>query len=447
MPSIAIPVAEQAAPSDMGAVYRKITLRLIPFLFICYLMNFIDRANIGFAQLQMKTSLDFSDAVYGLGATVFFVGYVLFEVPSNMLLQRLGARITLMRIMVLWGLASTATMFVETPTQFYIVRFLLGVFEAGFFPGVVLYLTFWYPPERRGQVLGLFCTAQVAAAFVTSPVSGWILQNMHGLYGWEGWQWMFLIEGSPTILLGLLVFFLLPNGPKDAKWLTPEERERVQQALRPDPITGEHSETKGALSCVFRNPLVYLLAFGAFVAGCAGYFLAFWTPTIIKELGISNLQMVGIYAVIPNFFGLFAMIWYGRRSDRHNEQRLHWSFAFMLAAAGFLGLSWAISAGSLPWTIVGITVGGCGLVAATPVFWSMVTRYLAKEHAAVGIAFINTLASIAGISPAVVGLIKTQTGSLSGAIYILCAMFVLAAVAMALGMRKALSTPPDASQR
>ncbi|PWU27013.1 MFS transporter [Pseudomonas sp. RW407] len=441
---ISAPAAAQSGLAPHGnveAVYARITRRLIPFLFICYLLNFIDRANIGFAQLQMKTSLGFSDAVYGLGAAMFFVGYVLFEVPSNMLLQRIGARLTIMRIMLLWGLASSATLLVTTPTQFYLVRFLLGVFEAGFFPGIVLYLTFWYPPQRRARVLALFCMAQVAAAFITSPVSGWILKNMHGLHGWEGWQWMFFIEGMPTVLLGLLVLWLLPNGPQDARWLSADERELLRQGLQGTASDSEASDGhgKGALAAVLRDPRIYLLAFGAFVSGCAGYFLAFWTPTIIRELGVADLQMVGLYAVIPNVFALFAMFWYGRRSDRRNEQRLHWTAAFMAASAGFLLLAWAIGNGSLAWTLVAITAGGSALVAATPVFWAMVTRYLERERAAVGIALVNTLASVAGISPAVVGAIKARTGSLDDAIYLLCALFVIAALAMALGMRKALA--------
>ncbi|SDK45164.1 Sugar phosphate permease [Pseudomonas delhiensis] len=441
---ISAPAAAQSGLAPHGnveAVYARITRRLIPFLFICYLLNFIDRANIGFAQLQMKTSLGFSDAVYGLGAAMFFVGYVLFEVPSNMLLQRIGARLTIMRIMLLWGLASSATLLVTTPTQFYLVRFLLGVFEAGFFPGIVLYLTFWYPPQRRARVLALFCMAQVAAAFITSPVSGWILKNMHGLHGWEGWQWMFFIEGMPTVLLGLLVLWLLPNGPQDAKWLSADERELLRQGLQGAASDGEASggHGKGALAAVLRDPRIYLLAFGAFVSGCAGYFLAFWTPTIIRELGVADLQLVGLYAVVPNVFALFAMFWYGRRSDRRNEQRLHWTAAFMAASAGFLLLAWAIGNGSLAWTLVAITAGGSALVAATPVFWAMVTRYLERERAAVGIALVNTLASVAGISPAVVGAIKARTGSLDDAIYLLCALFMIAALAMALGMRKALA--------
>jgi len=420
---------------EVDAVFSRITLRLIPLLFVCYLLNFIDRANIGFAQLQMKSSLGFSDAVYGLGATMFFVAYVIFEVPSNLLLKRIGARLTILRIMVLWGLASTATMFVQTPMQFYVVRFMLGVFEAGFFPGVVLYLTFWYPPERRARVLALFCTAQVAAAFVTSPVSGWILKNMHGVHGWEGWQWMFLIEGMPTVLMGIVVYFLLPNGPADAKWLSARERSVVQWSLQQGQGSGQPGNH--SFSLVFRDPKVYLLALGAFVSGCAGYFLAFWTPTIIRELGVADLQMVGLYAVIPNFFALFAMVYYGRRSDRRNEQRLHYAFAFLVAAAGFAALAWTVQS-SLLWTLVAITIGGSALVSSTPVFWAMATRYLSREHAPAGIAYINTLGSLAGISPAVVGAIKTQTGSLQGAVLLLSALFVLAGIAVTLGMRRSL---------
>lgn len=423
-----------ARQGDIDALYGKITRRLIPFLFICYLLNFIDRANVGFAQLQMKSSLGFSDAVYGLGAAMFFVGYVLFEVPSNLLLQRIGARLTIMRIMLLWGLASSATLLVTTPAQFYLVRFLLGVFEAGFFPGIVLYLTFWYPPQRRARVLALFCMAQVAAAFITSPVSGWILKNLDGVHGWAGWQWMFFAEGMPTVLLGLLVYFLLPDGPARARWLSGDERELLRQELQQAPAASDAPGTDGHAG-VLRDPRVYLLAFGAFVSGCAGYFLAFWTPTIIRELGVADLQMVGLYAVIPNIFGLFAMQYWGRRSDRYNEQRLHWCAAFLLAAGGFAAMGVAIASGSLVWTLVAISTGGSGLVAATPVFWAMVTRYLAAQHAALGIAFINTLASAAGASPALVGYMKAHSGNLNGVITLLVALFLVAAGALYLGMR------------
>ncbi|MNN31077.1 putative tartrate transporter [compost metagenome] len=247
---------------------------------------------------------------------------------------------------------------------------------------------------------------------------------------------MFFIEGMPTVLLGLLVFFLLPNGPRDARWLTPDEKELVCRAVQEHETPAVHGE-RGALAGVLRDPRVYLLAFGAFASGCAGYFLAFWTPTIIKELGVADLQMVGIYAVIPNVFALFAMIYYGRLSDSRGEQRLHWAVAFLASATGLLALAWT-TGNSLPWTLTAIAVGGSALVAATPVFWAMVTRYLDNKRAAVGIAYISTLSSTAGISPAVVGAIKTHTGSLAIAIYLISAMLVVAAIAVALGMRSAL---------
>lgn len=428
----------QAAPGELDALYGKITRRLIPLLFACYLLNFVDRANIGFAQLQMKSALGFSDAVYGLGATMFFIGYLLFEVPSNLLLKRLGARLTILRIMVLWGLASAATLLVTTPTQFYLVRFLLGVFEAGFFPGVALYLTFWFPPQRRARVFALFMTAQVASAFITSPLSGWILKNMHGLHGWDGWQWMFLIEGLPTALLGVLVYFLLPDGPRQARWLSGVEQDRLRQDLRDSEVSaaaGGHG-----FKYLLRDPRVYLLAFVAFVSGCAGYFLAFWTPTVILELGIEDLQQVGLYAVIPNLFAIVAMILYGRRADRRNQQRQYYCVAMWVAALGFLALAFSLQA-SLFWTLVAITLGGSALVSAGPVFWAMVTRYLPRVEAPAGIAYINSLACISGVSPAVVGAIKTHTGSLQSAVFLLAALFLVAGIGIRLGMRDSAIRP------
>jgi MFS family permease len=420
------------------AIFRKITVRLIPLLFACYLLNFTDRANIGFAHLQMKSALGFSDAVYGLGAAVFFVGYAIFEVPSNILLRRVGARATILRIMLLWGLTSAGTMFVQTPAQFYLARFLLGVFEAGFFPGIVLYLTYWFPAGRRAKVLALITTAQVVAAFITSPLSGWILKNMHGLHGWEGWQWMFLLEGMPTVVLGLVVYLVLPNGPHEAKWLGNAERAQLQRLLR-EQHTEDHANrsVKGA----FVDPYVYLLSFGAFVYGCAGYFLTFWMPTIIKELGVADLQMVGIYALIPNVFGAVAMVLYGRLADRRNEQRRHWCFAFVMSAVGFVALAWT-TAHSLVWTLVAMTFSVSALAASMPVLWSLITRYLSRENAPTGIAYINTLASIAGMSPAVVGAIKARTGSLEIAIYILSIMLFAAAISVTYGMRKATTASP-----
>lgn len=430
---ISVPEADASIDGREDAVFAKVSRRLVPFLFLCYLLSFIDRANIGFAQLQMKSSLGFSDTAYGIGAAMFFVGYALFEVPSNLMLQRIGARATLFRIMVLWGLASAATMLVKTPAQFYVLRFLLGVFEAGFFPGILLYLTYWFPANRRARVIALIMTANVAAGFVTGPVSGWILKSLHGAQGLEGWQWMFLLEGLPTVLVGTLVFVFLPNHPSQAKWLHAEEIALIQRSL----AENQKPAQSHAFWPVLRDARIYLLAFGAFVNGCAGYFLAFWMPTMVRELGVDDPQAIGLYAVIPNAFGIVAMIAYSRHSDRQNEQRLHWGIAFLVAALGFAVLGYVVQL-SLAWTLIAITFGGSAMVSSTPIFWAMATRYLPKAKAAAGIAYIGTLSSLAGMSPAVVGLVKTHSGSLTLPIYVLSALFLVASLAVIAGMRGAM---------
>ncbi|MDR3099707.1 MAG: MFS transporter [Paraburkholderia sp.] len=416
-------------------LFGKITRRLVPFLFVCYLFSFIDRSNVGFAQLQMKASLGFSDAAYGVGATMFFVGYALFEVPSNMLLQRIGARATIFRIMLLWGAASACTMLVRTPAQFYLMRFLLGVFEAGFFPGIVVYLTNWFPSNRQARVLALLLTTSVASGFVTGPVSGAILKSLHGAGGLDGWQWMFLIEGLPTMLAASLVFVLLPERPDHAKWLDAEEKELIRYALADVGVVRE----RRSLARVLRDPRAYLLAFGIFVNGCAGYFLAFWVPTLIRELGVGDPRTIGLYTVIPSMIGIVAMILCGRHSDLRNEQRLHWAFAFVMAAAGFFMLGRVVPY-SLLWSLVALTLGGSALVSSTPIFWVMVTRYFPKGRAAAGVAVVNSLGCIAGASPALVGLIKTHTGSLVPAIDAIATMLLGAAIIVTFGMRRALPT-------
>lgn len=423
---------------QIDKLFSKVTRRLVPFLFVCYLFSYIDRSNVGFAQLQMKTSLGFSDAAYGIGATMFFVGYALFEVPSNLLLQRIGARATIFRIMLLWGATSAAMMFVRTPAEFYVMRFLLGVFEAGFFPGIVFYLTSWFPSNRRASVLALLLTASVASGIVTGPVSGVVLKSLHDVGGLEGWQWMFVVEGVPTMLIAALVFVLLPDRPDQAKWLDADEKALIRRELAD--VGGVRE--RGSLVHVLRDPRVYLLAFGIFVNGCAGHFLAFWVPTLIRELGVGDPRTIGLYTVIPSLIGIAVMILYGRHSDLRNEQRLHWAFASVVAAAGYFMLARSIPH-SLPWALVALTFGGSALVSSTPIFWVMVTRYFPKGRVAAGIAFVNSLGCLAGGSPALVGLIKTQTGSLVPAIDAIAVLLLSAAVIVTLGMRRALAEADD----
>ncbi|HXZ10535.1 MAG TPA: MFS transporter, partial [Paraburkholderia sp.] len=286
------PAASASAHDEQ--LYRKVSMRIIPFLFLCYVVSFLDRINIGFAQLQMKHDLGFSDAMYGLGAAVFYVGYVLFEVPSNMLLARFGARRTFTRIMLLWGIASVGMMFVSTPTHFYALRFLLGVFEAGFFPGIVLYLTYWYPAHRRAAVLSIFFAGVAVAGVLGGLFSGWIMRDMAGVLGLFGWQWMFVIEGVPAVLLGLVAAFWLVDGPQHARWLSTAEKEHlIAQRDAGHKAWAAHSSTSFAHA--LRNPRVYLFAFIYFSLTCASLTLNFWMPLMIRDFGVHDVLWISLY--------------------------------------------------------------------------------------------------------------------------------------------------------
>src|SRR3954449_8479558 len=329
---------------EVASIYNKITWRLIAFLFICYMMSYLDRINVGFAQLQMKQDLGFSDAVYGLGAGIFFAGYFLFEVPSNLWLVKVGARKTITRIMVVWGLLSAGMMFVSSPVVFYIMRFLLGAFEAGFLPGIIFYLTNWYPGSRRARIIAIFMSAVPVAGVIGGPVSGWIMDDLSGAMGLRGWQWMFLLEGLPTVILGLMVPFLLADHPDDATWLTEREKKIVDHIL--DAEQGakdvEHHHTFGQ---AMKDPRVYVLAFSYFAIICGVYAISFWLPTILKGAGVTTTLAIGMYSAIPYAIGALGMVLIGRSSDLSMERRWH------LAACSFIGaasLVWlAVSANSL----------------------------------------------------------------------------------------------------
>jgi MFS family permease len=288
--------------SAIDATFRKVTWRIIPFLFFCYVLNFVDRINIGYAQLQMKQDLGFTDAVYGLGAGLFFISFFTFEVPSNLLLEKVGARKTMLRIMLLWGLTSAATMFVSTPTQFYVARVFLGIFEAGFFPGIMLYLTYWFPAGHRARIVALFMTAVVIAGLIAGPMSGWIMKDMNGAHGLHGWQWMFLLEGLPSALFSIVLYLYLDDKPKDAKWLNAAEKEIIIQNVAADKKVSNVAH-QSMMREAFSDPKVYLLAFVYFAITCGGYVLSFWLPTIIRELGVTDVLQIGLY---PTFRTLTA---------------------------------------------------------------------------------------------------------------------------------------------
>lgn len=402
---------------DSAALYKKIFYRLIPFLFICYVSAYLDRVNVGFAIVQMKSDLAFSDAVYGLGAGIFFIGYFIFEVPSNLLLMKIGAKKTIMRIMLGWGAVSIGFMFIQTPIQFYGLRFLLGMFEAGFVPGVIFYLTFWFPQKLRGRIMAIFLSATAIAGVIGAPLSGWIMSSFNGVNGWNGWQWMFLLEGLPPVFLGIAAAFLLADTPADVRWLNTEEKRYLAVELKSEEENSHHH----TMSAAFRDPRIYALALVYFTFACGANILSFWMPTIIKSYGISDPLRIGFLTAIPYIAAAVSMILVSRNSDRSGERRWHTSICLFLGAVGLAAST--LASGNLTFALAMLTLATCGLFAMMPVFWTIPTAYLSSAAAASGIALINSIGLIGGfVSPTVIGWVKTTTGSTDIGIYLFSAV-------------------------
>ena len=410
------PTTSHALPASSfeteKGVYAKVSWRIMPLLLICYMIAYLDRINIGYAQLQMKQTLPFSDAAYGLGAGIFFVGYFLFEVPSNLLLEKIGARKTITRIMVIWGLVSACMAFVHAPWAFYVLRFLLGVFEAGFFPGIILYFTYWYPGAYRARIIAIFMSGIAVAGVLGGPLSGWIMNDLAGYQGLKGWQWMFILEGLPTTFLGLFIFFYLDDKPDDAKWLSTEEKALIRHNLALEQAgAGGHGHDLQSFLGALKDPKVYVLSFAYFCFICGVYMISFWLPTLIKEMGVSNPLHVGLLAAIPYSVTTVGMIAIGIHSDRTLERRWHCALPAFLGALALVGLIY--SSGNMTASFVLLSLASLGIITTMPLFWSIPTGYLKGPAAAGGIAFINSLGLIGGfLSPFVLGWIKTSTGSL-----------------------------------
>lgn len=418
---------------DTEALYSKISWRIMPLLLICYVVAYLDRINVGYAQLQMKQTLTFSDAVYGAGAGIFFLGYFLFEVPSNLLLERIGARKTLLRIMFCWGLVGAAMMFVSTPMAFYIARFLLGVFEAGFFPGIILYMTYWYPSNRRAKMIAIFMCATTLAGVVAGPLSGGIMKYMNGMGGLFGWQWLFLVQGLPASILGVVAYFYLQDGPDDAKWLSNTEKQLIRHNLAHDNAGGV-SAGHGSAKQMLRDPKVWLLSLVYFLLLGATYTMVFWMPTLIKSWGISDLFMIGIYGAIPNAIGVVGMILLGRSSDKRNERRWHFMACVCIAAVG-LGIT-TLTQGNFVGSLAGLCVAVIGIASATPLFFTTATEYLSKPVAAAGIAIISSLGNLGGaVSPMVTGMINAKTGNPVNSMYLVMALYILAGTLLLLTVK------------
>ncbi|WP_018238127.1 MFS transporter [Ensifer sp. BR816] len=406
--------------------YSKVFWRIIPFLMLCYVVAYLDRVNVGFAKLQMSSELGLSEAAYGIGAGIFFIGYFLFEVPSNVILNKVGARVWIARIMITWGVISAAFMFTTSETVFYILRFLLGVAEAGFFPGIILYLTTWYPAHRRAKIITTFMSAIPISSIFGNPLSGLLMDSFHGTHGLSGWQWMFLIEAIPAVLFGVATFFYLDDTIGHAKWLTKEEKKVLSDNIDAENRTKSSSPHSIAGTLADRRVWLMCLIYFCFVLGQYG--LNFWMPTLVKATGVTGNLNIGLISAIPYICTFIAMLALGRSSDRLRERRWHLVVPALIAAGGFLA---ATTATSTTLAIVCLSLAAAGAISCAPLFWSLPTAFLAGTGAAAGIAWINSVGNLAGfLGPFLVGYLKDFTGSNSAGMYLLAAALVIGSLAV-----------------
>jgi D-galactonate transporter len=408
----------------------KVSKRLVPFLIVCYFVAYLDRVNVGFAALTMNQDLGLSQTAFGFGAGIFFIAYFIFEVPSNLLLERFGARKWIARIMLSWGILSGMMAFIPeigratglgNEYSFYLVRVLLGVAEAGFFPGIIFYLTLWFPAEYRARIVGYFMAAIPLSTVIGAPISGALLY-MHGGLGLAGWQWLFIIEAVPAIILAGVVFFYLTDRPAGATWLAPDERswlaERLALEQRQRQAVRDYSVMQALVS-----PQVLGLSLVYFGAVATNYGLSFFLPQIVQGFGL-NTFLTTLVSATPYVVGLIGMVWWGRRSDRLSERRFHTAFPLFIAAAG-IAVSTALDDPTLK--MISLCVAGFGIFACLPVFWTLPTAFLSGAAAAAGIAVINSIGNLAGFAgPFAMGWIKDHTGSYAGGLLLLAALGIIA---------------------
>lgn len=425
----------QVPTSSADAIYRKVTWRIIPLLFLCYIAAYLDRINIGFAQMAIRADLDFSGTAFSFGASVFFIGYLLFEVPSNLYLERVGTRKTLARIMILWGLISAATMFVRTPGQFYALRFLLGSAEAGFFPGVVLYLTYWFPPLRRAKIVALFMLPVAFAGFIGAPVSGLIMQRLDGANGWHGWQWMFLLEAIPSVLLGAIVLKCLTDRPRDAhRWLAPSEIERIESDLARSVVPAASHE-RGVWHTLLTDWRIYVLFLGYSALNASVIGIGIWMPQILREASQDTSSVfIGMLTAIPYAAGGIGMVLFGIGSDHLAERRRFCSGLLTLTGVGFVLAG--MTAHNLPMLLVALSLVLVGNLSGYPVFWALTSQHFRVSTAAVGVALVSSIGQLGSFaSPMIINASKNLTGSVAGGLDAIAGLLFVAAVAILLSFR------------
>ncbi len=414
---------EGEVPEIEHRCYRAVKWRLLPFLMLCYTLAYLDRVNVGFAKLQMLGQLAFSETAYGIGAGLFFVGYILCGVPSNLLLHRVGARRWIAGIMVVWGGLSSLTALVTSPLQFWILRFLLGVAEAGFYPGVILYLTRWFPRARRAGMTSLFQAAIPLAGLFGGPLSGWILDHLDGAARRQGWQWLFLIEALPAAVVGLVAFYYLEDDIASAKWLSAAQKRLLAHNLdRELPLISLSSPGRA-----LADRRVWGLGVLVFGLSAGLYSISFWMPTMLKGRGELSSTQIGWLSAIPNLAPLLAMYLFAQSSDRHAERRWHVASASLLGAAGLAGSVWC--GGNVVLALMFLSVASAGILSALPLQWSLLSGWVGGSAAAAAIALVNSIGNLGGvISPVLIGWLKDTTSSLDAGMYAMAAFAVLSAV-------------------
>ena len=412
------------AHADAADIYKKAYWRLLPLILACYLVAYLDRVNVGFAKLQMLDALKFDDAIYGLGSGIFFIGYLIFEVPSNMILRRVGARVWIARIMITWGIVSAAMLLVHTPTQFYIARFLLGVAEAGFAPGIMYLLTLWFPAQRRGRAMALYVMGAPLAFIVGGPLSGWILDAFHDVQPLAAWQWLFLVEAIPALVLGVIVYFWLADDFRKVTWLTAAEKDRIESDLRAENADKvEHGSVRAFLGS--RQLWVFVLIYFCLIMGL--YAVGFWMPSLIKRAGVADPFHIGLYCAIPNIVAAIALYLSGRGADLSGRRRLYFAGMLTLGAVG-LALAMLLDGGPLT-TVACLSLAAAGVYSCISLFWALPTSMFVGASVAAALAFVNSFGNIAGfVSPYLVGWLNVSTGRSDIGMYIIGAVMVFGAM-------------------
>ena len=403
----------------------KIERRLIYFCMLLFILNYVDRLNVSFAALQMNKDLGFGPTIYGIGAGIFFFGYFVFEIPSNLILERVGARIWLARIAITWGIISAAMAFVQGVTSFFVVRFLLGFAEAGLLPGVMLYFSYWFPMRERAKALALFMTATAISNIVGAPLSSWLL-GFDGVLGLRGWQLMFALEGIPSVLIGIAALFYLVDRPEQATWLADDEKAWLHGELAAETAAKERASGHMTLRMGLTNPRVLLITLLCFFLVSGNFGVVFWMPQLIKALGDLTIMQVGLLTMIPYIAAVVAMVWWGRHSDRTGDRKWHLAIAAVVGAAGL-----AVSAipGNPVVSFVALCVAAAGIWSMFGVFWAVPADFLSGTAAAGGFARINCFGTLGGfLGPYLVGFVRQHTGSFTGSLLVLAGFTLMAAV-------------------